>query len=112
MKQRKKENKNTGKDTLFIDETTCIHRKKGNGLLKRQVWVNDRGEVTRYSLAYVNYNLFCKDNGRVLGYDNAHGYHHQHLLGKIKSIVFSSFDEIEDLFQKEYEALHEQLKKK
>ena len=76
------------------------------------MWTNQAGEVTRYSLAYINYHIFQKDNGRVLGYDNAHGYHHKHCMGKIESFHFINFQELEEKFQQEFEVLHEQSKKK
>ena len=61
------------------------------------------GKVTRYSLAYINYRLFHDDNGRVLGYDNAHGNHHKHYMGKIEPVTLNNFQE--------FEVLHEQTKK-
>lgn len=27
---------------------------------------------------FLNHELYQGDNGRVIGYDNAHGYHHRH----------------------------------
>lgn len=113
MKKRKSTGKaGREKETLFIDESITIHRKKGNGVIRRQVWIDEQGEVTRYSLAYINYNLFQGDNGRVLGYDNAHAQHHKHYRGHIEPITFSSFDKLESQFNKEFEALHEKTKKK
>jgi hypothetical protein len=100
------------KETLLVDESITIHRKKGNGVIRRQVWVNSKNEVTRYSLAYINYYLFHGDNGRVLSYDNAHHYHHKHYMGNIKPVVFTCFDDIENQFQREFEVLHEKAKKR
>lgn len=111
MKRKKGSRKTPSKDTLLVDESICIHRKKGNGVLRRQVWVDAKGIVTRYSLAYINYHLYQQDNGRVLGYDNAHSYHHRHYMGDIEPIEFSSFEEIENCFQQEYEKLHAKIKK-
>lgn len=68
-------------------------------------------EITRNSLAYINHHLSYNDNGRVLGYDNAHGYHHKHYMGCIEPVVFTNFEELELQFQKEFEVLHEQAKK-
>lgn len=110
--KRKKGGRNVKiKETLYVDEVLSIHRKKGNGIIKRQIWVNAKGEVTRYSLAYINHRLFNEDNGRVLGYDNAHGFHHKHYKGQIEPITFQNFTELENLFQQEFEVLHEESKK-
>jgi hypothetical protein len=107
MKRVKQSKLNSSKDILFIDESIAIHRKKGNGIVKRQAWKNSAGEISRYSLTYINYQLFQGDNGRVLGYDNAHGYHHKHFMGKIEPVTFISFEETEQRFQQEFEVLHE-----
>ncbi len=86
----------------IYDDTNTISRKKGNGILRREVWVDEAGKVVRYNLAYINHNDFALDNGRILGYDNAHGYHHRHYYGTVESIEFLSFKEVEDLFEKEF----------
>ena len=87
-------------DRKIIDETHVISAKKGNGTLRREVWVNDEGEATRYNLAYINHQLFNGDNGRVIGFDNAHGYHHRHFYGKVETVTFTSFENTELLFEK------------
>ena len=87
-------------DRKIIDETHVISTKKGNGTLRREVWVNDKGEVARYNLAYINHQLFNGDNGRVIGFDNAHGYHHRHFYGKVETVTFTSFENTELLFEK------------
>ncbi|HSW68799.1 MAG TPA: DUF6516 family protein [Gammaproteobacteria bacterium] len=108
--------KNTGRsiktETLLVDESISIHKKKGNGVIRRRIWVDVANKVTRYSLAYINHHLSHDDNGRVLGYDNAHGYHHKHYMGKVEPITLTNIDEIEKRFQKEFEVLHEQAKKR
>jgi predicted amidohydrolase YtcJ len=43
----------------------------------------------------------CVDGGRIIGYDNAHGYHHRHCLGKVESIEFESYESIERRFEAE-----------
>ncbi len=92
-------------DRKVIEETHVISGKKGNGVLRREVWVNTRNEVTRYNLAYINHQIFNEDNGRVLGFDNAHGYHHRHYYGKVESISFTCFEDIEMLFEQAWLAL-------
>lgn len=92
-------------DTKIIDEKHRISDKRGNGQLRREVWENAKGEVTRYNLAYVNHALFKGDNGRVVGYDNQHGYHHRHYFGKVSAVVFVSFEGIESQFESDWLAL-------
>lgn len=99
-------------EQLIVDESFALRKSKGNGRLRRQIWCNSEGEITRYSLAYINHHHFSGDNGRVLGYDNAHSYHHRHYMGTIEPVNFKSFAEIEERFQKEFEVLHEKIRKK
>jgi hypothetical protein len=47
-----------------------------------------------------------------LGYDNAHGYHHKHYMGKVEPVNFVNFKEVEERFQQEFEVIHEKIKKK
>lgn len=86
----------------LYDERHRISRKRGNGLLRREVWVDRRGVVTRYNLAYINHSIFGGDNGRVLGYDNQHGYHHRHFMGETGSFEFVSFEDVEARFEREW----------
>ncbi len=95
----------TASDKKLIDEQHVISSKKGNGILHREVWVDDSGNVTRYNLAYINHNLFSDDNGRIIGFDNAHGYHHRHDYGKVEAVTFTSFAETEWLFEQAWLAL-------
>lgn len=88
------------------DETMRIPRKRGNGILRREIWIDEQGRVTRYNLAYINHAIFQGDHGRVIGYDNAHGTHHRHAFGKREPFTWTCFEEIEDAFQKDWLALH------
>ncbi len=89
----------------IVDETFTISRKRGNGLLRREVWVDPHGKVVRYNLAYINHSLFSGDNGRVIGYDNAHGHHHRHYMGNVDPIEFISFEDIETRFEQDWLAI-------
>lgn len=87
--------------------TLEIHRLRGKrrgALLKEQVWF-ENGKLVAYSLAYLNLKRCRVDNGRVLGYDNSHGFHHRHFMGKVEAFVFTTFDELVDRFIREVHAL-------
>lgn len=60
---------------------------------------------SRYNLAYINHNLHAGDNGRVVGYDNAHDGHHRHYFGVVEPIDFVSFQHVESRFEKDWIAL-------
>lgn len=80
-------------------------------MVRREVWLDAKGRVTRYNLAYVNPLVFAGDNGRVLGYDNAHGFHHRHHYGKVSAIQFESFEAVENAFQSELANLLKEARK-
>ncbi len=89
----------------LIDEVHKIPDRRGNGQLRREVWVDERGRVVRYNLAFINHQRFGGDNGRVVGYDNQHGYHHRHYFGTVEAVTFQSFEEIEARFETDWLAL-------
>jgi hypothetical protein len=74
-------------------------------LLKEEVWRDDAGAVTRYSLAYIDPETFAGDNGRVLGYDNAHGYHHRHYCGEQTEFTFRGYERLLKQFEDEVRSL-------
>jgi hypothetical protein len=90
-----------------VDATNHIPKKRGNGILRREVWVDSAGRVSRYNLAYINHRVCSIDNGRVVGYDNAHGYHHRHLMGQVEPIEFSTYEDVEERFELDYLAMKE-----
>lgn len=92
-------------DKKTVDDKFVIPAKRGNGQLRREVWVDAKGNVTRYNLAYINQDLFGGDNGRVIGYDNAHGFHHKHYFGEVTPEKFISFQDTEARFEQDWIAL-------
>ena len=80
-------------------------------MLRREIWVDRRGQVVRYNLAYINHLIHAGDSGRVLGYDSAHGHHHRHNRGKVTTIRFESFGQIEARFQREWNRLAKEVKR-
>ena len=78
---------------------------QGEGVLRREIWVDENGQVVRYNLAYINPLICPLDNGRVLGYDSAHGWRHRHFMGRTTAVHFKSFAQIERRFEREWLAL-------
>ena len=76
--------------------------KRGGGLLKIEAWENEQGKIVKYSMAYINHLIFSGDNGRVIGYDNAHNFHHKHYFGEISEVRnFSSYQNLVERFEQE-----------
>ena len=95
-------------------ETFKLKANKGGGILSFEVWgyVQDgKTIVTRYNLAYINPMICQKDNGRVLGFDNAHDYHHKHYMGKVAPVEFESYEQTLEQFQEEWQHIVKGLKK-
>ena len=107
MDKRKKRTKHI----KAVDDTFVLPVKKGNGILRYSVSTNAKGEIMRYSLAYINPNLCSVDNGRVLGFDNCHGRHHRHHMGKEEDIEFTNHEDLVDRFEIEWSKIHEKAKK-
>lgn len=84
-----------------------VHRLKGKregAVLKDEAWWED-GQVVAYNLAYINRQICRVDHGRVLGFDNSHGYHHRHFMGKVEPVEFTSHDAIAERFLQEVHEL-------
>jgi hypothetical protein len=85
----------------IVDETHEISRRRGNGKLRREIWVDASGKVVRFNLAFINREIHWGDNGRVLGYDSQHGVWHRHHLGEVSPVETTRFEEIEARFEAE-----------
>lgn len=93
------------KETLLEQERFELKLKSGGGLLSYEVWgyqENGKTVVTRYNLAYINHSICQIDNGRVLGFDNAHDYHHRHYMGEVTAVEFTSYEATLEKFQQEW----------
>lgn len=103
------------KETLLEQERFELNPKSGGGLLSYEVWgFREKGRtvVTRYNLAYINDEIFQGDNGRVLGFDNAHGHHHRHFMGGVEAVEFVSYEATLERFQQEWLEIVNQLRGK
>jgi hypothetical protein len=90
----------------IVDETHKISETRANGTLRREIWADKvTRRVTRYNLAYVNHSLYAGENGRVIGYDNAHDGHHRHYLGEVEPMDFVSFEDVEERFEQDWISL-------
>ena len=70
-----------------------------------KIMAEKKNQVCRYNLAYINARLFAGDLGRVLGFYNAHDYHHRHLYGVVSAFNFHSFEAVEEMFEAELMAI-------
>jgi len=85
-----------------VSEQFPISPKRGGGIIKIEAWENEQGKVAKYSLAYINHMIFSGDNGRVLGYDNAHNFHHKHYFGELSEVDdFTSYQDLVERFERE-----------
>jgi hypothetical protein len=102
MKRKSKAKSRSQKYQKVINEAFYVAKKNGGGLVKLEAWEDQKGKIVKYSLAYINPLIFAGDNGRVLGYDNTHHYHHRHYLGEITPVDdFKGYQNLVDRFEKE-----------
>jgi hypothetical protein len=92
MSKKRKYNK-------IVDEKFIVSTNNGGGLIKFEAW-EYKGEIIKYNMAYINKNIFPHDNGRVIGYDNSHNFHHKHYFGEIYELDdFIDYQELVDRFK-------------
>lgn len=84
----------------------------GKGILREEVWVNAKEEVVRYNLAFLLPHLSGLDNGRILGFDNAHGVHERHFMRRVHPVEFNSYPITARRFYREVDALRRIYKEK
>ncbi len=90
------------KETDYETQFRCAG---GIGILREEVWVDETDEVVRYNLAFLLPHCSGVDNGRILGYDNAHGVHERHFMGKADIAEFEDYVMTASRFYREAEAL-------
>jgi hypothetical protein len=95
-----------------LDDESIFLCAGSSGILREEVWVDDDGNVVRYNLALILPHLFSKDNGRVLGYDNAHGFHERHFMGEVQVASFNTYRATARRFYREAEALRKRYEDK
>ena len=101
MAEKKKPKERT--QEIYAPRDVRIPRHLGGGILKERVIRElPSMRVVQYSLQYINPMIHSGDNGRVLGYDNAHGYSHKHWMGKITAEDFPGYEALYDRFEEEW----------
>ena len=87
------------------DYETAFPCAGGVGILREEVWMDEEGKVVRYNLAFIVSHLTFADNGRILGFDNAHGIHERHFMGEVRTVEYESFPATARRFYREVEAI-------
>ena len=73
----------------------------GIGILREEVWVDEEDEVVFYNLAFIMPHVTRIDNGRILGYDNAHGVHERHFMGEASPAEYKDYVATANRFYRE-----------
>ena len=90
-------------EEIYAPRDIQISSRLGGGTLKELVKRElPSKRVIYYALAYINPLICGVDNGRVLGYDNSHGFSHKHFMGKRSDEPFHSYEGLYDKFQIEW----------
>jgi hypothetical protein len=85
---------------LWTRGAGCCASLACGGERREEVWVDENGRVGRYSLAFI-LPTATVDNGRVLGYDNAHGTPERHLMGTVERAPVEDYEVTYERFQRE-----------
>ena len=93
--------------TKVIDEQFIVPYKQGGGIIKFEAWEYEN-KIVKYNMAYIYKSVFPNDNGRVIGYDNSHNFHHKHYFGQI--IELNDFVNYQELVKRFRDDLKEFLK--
>jgi hypothetical protein len=88
-----------------VDQVRC--NSGSHGVIREEVYVDSSEAVVKYNLVFIHIGLCQHDNGRVLGYDNAHGRHERHWMGSVQPASFISYERTLRCFLDEVEALKE-----
>src|ERR1035437_3257945 len=97
------------KVTVYETVFRCVG---GIGILREEVWVDAQERVVFYNLAFLMPHLTGADNGRILGFDNAHDVHERHFMGEVREVEFNGFNETSSRFYREVEALRRSYEEK
>ena len=91
---------------VYAPRDVAIPARLGGGVLKERVIRElPSRTVVSYALAYINPLIFSGDNGRVLGYDNSHGYSHRHYMGTLTLEPFIGYEALYDRFEHEWQMI-------
>ena len=91
---------------IYAPKDVAIPTRLGGGVLKERVIRElPSKKVISYALAYINPLIFSGDHGRVLGYDNSHGYSHRHYFGSVTPEPFDGYEKLYDRFEHEWQTI-------
>jgi hypothetical protein len=90
----------------YAPKDVSIPLRLGGGVLKERVTRElPSKKVIQYALAYINHAIHAGDNGRVLGYDNKHGFSHRHFMGQVTAEGFPGYEALYERFEKEWQEI-------
>ena len=88
---------------IYAPKDVLIPMRLGGGVLKERVIRElPSKKVISNALAYINPMIYSGDNGRVLGYDNSHGFSHRHSLGTVTAEAFPGYEALYERFESEW----------
>ncbi len=94
------------KPEKVVDDEGRIRCASGTyGVRREETWEDGNGKVVRYNLAFIHHGVCPVDNGRVLGYDNAHGVPERHWMGAVETAPVEDYDAVYQRFQRELDSL-------
>ncbi len=91
--------------TKIADDIFMVPWGEGNGVIRREVWVDANNRASRYHLAYINEDSCREDKGRVLGFDYSEGGLCEYSGGRRTAGSFSTLVAMEESFEVRWHAI-------
>ena len=102
MAPRRRTRQKRGEATKITDVEFHFRCASGaEGIYREEVYVDAANRVVKYNLAFIHFGLCQEDHGRVVGYDNAHGFHERHFMGTAQRVEFQGYEDTLKRFQLE-----------
>ena len=95
--------RNRSADTTKVTDVE-FHFRCSSGaqaIYREEVYVDPGNRVVKYNLAFIHFGVCQVDHGPVVGYDNAHGLHERHFMGRVEAVEFTSYEDTVKRFQTE-----------
>ena len=86
---------------FLLDFNGRIHCYEKGYWVKFEITQGDKSELRPHGLNY-SFTLHDPSNQRLIGFDNAHGYHHRHFMGVVEPVEFLSYEATVERFQREW----------
>jgi|GEM_PF-6266168 len=91
--------------TKIADDIFMIPWAEGNGVIRREVWIDSDGAASRYRLAYINEDSQAEDNAQILALNYADGALSECFKDKTNAVSFTTLEAMERHFEEKWNSI-------